>query len=118
MSFDPAILDLMSVTGTYYPFLSNDGYGDPSFSTPVSFQCHVTYKRKIIRTDTEQDVTSTAQIQMPPGGYVINNIATPTVTVDDRISLPFDDIQRKVLDISTFTDNDPSELNHQSLYLE
>lgn len=118
MSFDPAILDLMQVQATYYPFASNSGYGDPSFSSTVAFNCHVTYKRKILRSDTEQDVTSTAQVQMPPGGYVVNGLATPTVTVNDRVSLPLDGVQRKVLDVSTFTDNDASEVNHQTLYLE
>lgn len=118
MSFDPTILDLMQVQAIYYPFVANNLYGEPSFGTPVPFNCHITYKRKILRSDTEQDVTSTAQLQMPPGGYVVNGTTTPTITVDDRVSLPLDGIQRKVLDVTTFTDNDPSEINHQSLYIE
>jgi hypothetical protein len=120
MAFESEFLTMMETVAIYYPFATNSGYGDPSFGTPVNFRCHVTYKRKILRGDTDQDVTSTAQIQMPPGGYVVNGVATPTVSIDDRITLPFDGIQRKVLDVISYTDGGTgfNGVHHQTLSIE
>lgn len=116
MTFDPAFLSMMSTTATYFPFDANNGYGEPSFGATVAFVCHVTYKKVIIRSDTEEDRTSSAQLQAPPPGWVVNGITTPTVTIYDRVTLPFDGIQRKVLDVKTFTDE--TGVHHQSLSLE
>lgn len=116
MSFDPAFLGMMSTTATYLPYASVNGYGEPSFGTTVLFVCHVTYKKVIIRSNTEEDRTSSAQIQVPPPEWVVNGVATPTITIYDRVTLPFDDLERKVLDVKTFSDDEG--IHHQSISLE
>jgi hypothetical protein len=114
MAFDPSFLALMASVATYKPFASDDGYGDFNFGPSSTFPCHVTYKRRIIRTDTEEDAVSTAQIQLPPAGYVWGLVTIPTLSVDDHIVLP-DKVERKVLDVTTYTDDQGP--HHQSAAL-
>ena len=120
MAFDPQFLSLMTTTAQWYDGLgSEDFYATPALDDPQPLQCHVTYKRRLIRTDTEQDKVSNAQLQCPPPGYVVNGSPTPTITVDDYITLPFDGVQRKILDVTIFTDDSSGGTpHHQSISLE
>lgn len=117
MAFDPEFLDLMSTVASYEQFSTNDAYAEPSFLAVVDLTCHVTYKRKIIRSDSEEDRVSTAQVQCPPPGWVIGTLATPTITIYDRIILPVDGVERKIIDVTFYTDED-GVVHHQSASLE
>ena len=115
MSFDAEFLSMMSTMATYEPFATDDFYGSPTFGTTTTFPCHATFKRKIMRTNTEEDAVSTAQIQLPPAGYVVGGVGTvPALAVDDHVVLP-DGKDRRVLDITTFTDETGPQ--HQSASL-
>jgi hypothetical protein len=115
MAFDPSFLLLMETTAQYLTFLDDDAYGQSTYGPGIAFLCHVTYDRKIIRSNTEDDRESTAQLQMPPPGYVVGGVPTPQVTIYDQIILPYDSIQRKVLDVKTYTDE--TGVHHQSIAL-
>lgn len=121
MSFDPQFLSMMQTVAQWLDQVALDGYMTPTFGDPVDFSCHVTYKRVIIRSDTGNDRTSTAQLQCPPPGWIVNGVATPTITVDDHIVLPFDGIQRRVLNVVTYTDESTASgdpFHHQSISVE
>src|ERR1700722_10823776 len=106
---------MMVSVATYEPFSNDDFYGDPTFGSTSTFPCHVTYKRKMLRTNTEEDAVSTAQIQLPPAGYVWSppsgNVIVPLLVIDNHITLP-DGVDRRVLDITTYTDETGD--HHQS----
>lgn len=152
--FDTGYLDLMTSLVTYYPYKGRDVYGEPSFSTPSLMPAYVTYTERIVRSRSDEESVSTAQILIPCPGYIWQpkvdpyNVPGPArynpapvaialVTVDDRIQLPFDDYQRKVVDVTLFTDEGtrsgpygpnpnlpneaqytpPSNVSHQSISL-
>jgi hypothetical protein len=115
MPFDPSFLMLMSQTASQMSEEADDGFGNRTYSSSISFPCHITYKRKVIRGDTEENAVSTAQIQLPPAGYIANAVTVPQLAVDDIITLP-DGIFRRVLDITTYTDNTVGT-HHQSCAL-
>jgi hypothetical protein len=119
MSFDPDFLTQMRSLATYKQWVGNDLYGDtPTFASvgqAITFPCHITYKRKILRTNTEEDAVSTAQIQLPPGGYIYNGVPIPTLAIEDHVILP-DGVDRKCLDITTYFD-ESGVPQHQSASL-
>jgi hypothetical protein len=116
MPFDPTILALMTSEVTYEPFQMNDGYGDEAFGPTSQFPAHITYARKILRTDRDEEAVSTAQLQMPPPGFIWRRWTVPKVAIDDHMVLP-DGIDRRVLSITVYTDGSSDPVNHQSVAL-
>jgi len=116
MPFDSGFLDLMASIVTYEPWLAYDVYGTSSFGPVYSFPAHVTYSRKITRDDSGEEAVSTAQIQIPPAGYVWLNgdypITIPVVAVYDRFVLPLDNVERKVLNATRYTDEETSAVGY------
>jgi hypothetical protein len=120
MAFESQFLEMMQSVITYLPFTGNSRFGDQDFGTGVITVAHITYKRKKILSDSGEDRVSTAQLQMPPPGYCVGGIPTPTVSIYDQIILPFDGIQRKVIMVDTYTDDGTADnaAHHQSISLE
>lgn len=119
MSFDDSFLDMMTTALVHLPYRSHDGYGTPSFGPPTVTRCHVTYSTREVRGTTDENTTSTAQVQLPPPGYIISgydegNGLVPIIGVDDHIVLP-DNVERRVLVVLTRSDQD--EIHHTSLML-
>jgi len=114
MPFDPDLLDLMSSIVQYKQFSSRDVYANAAFvgdpGPYPTFPAHITYKRKITRDDSGDEAVSTAQIQIPPVGYIWLNgdfpYVIPYVTTADRFLLPLDGVERKVLTATRYTDED------------
>ena len=115
MSFDATFLRMMGSVATIAHQSSDDGWGNRAWGTAVSVPCHISYRRRILRTDTDEEAVSTAEIQMPPAGYVWSGHSIPRVTVADDVVLPDSATPRRVLEVKTFTDQ--SGEHHQTLSL-
>lgn len=104
--FDPDFLSMMGSLVTLKTFSGPDSYGAPTFATPISgIPARVVYRTRIIRTDVEDRILSTATVWMPPSGYVFSPTLTiPRVHNEDEISLPDDGIYRHVLLVTTPND--------------
>jgi hypothetical protein len=118
--FDSDALELMRSIVQYLAYADRDLYGQPSFADPTKFPAHITYKTTIVRTSATEESVSTAQLQMPPGGFVWyygeDIITIPVISIDDQVILP-DGTQRKVLAVTTYTDETSTPANHQSIAL-
>ena len=55
---------LMSSTVTVAPKTGVDTYGKPTYGTAVTYQCHVSRKRKMVRSASGQDVVSEQAISL------------------------------------------------------
>jgi hypothetical protein len=129
MSFETDFLEMMTTIATYEPFDETNFYGEPLPGPTFNVPCHVTYKRKIIRGNSDEESVSTAQIQLPPPGFAwtptstdpddpLSPITIPTIAINDLIVLPQDGIRRRVLETSIFTDDSAlTVVHHQSASL-
>lgn len=117
MAFDPDFVSMMQAIAVHQPVASVSGYGASTFGARSPFICHITYATKVVRGDTEETTTSTAQLQLPSPGYVvtINGVpyVTPAIKVSDNIILP-DTTTRRVLDVSSPCD-ETGQVHHQSV---
>lgn len=95
----------MGTTVTVAPMGSRDGYGAPVLGAAVGVPGHVTYRTKAIRTDGEDRVLSTAQVQLPPAGYVVNGVTVPLIGEGSEVTLPDDLLTRHVLLAVGYTDD-------------
>lgn len=98
MSFEGEFLSMMTSTAQVKAETGRNGYGVPTFGSPVSVPCHVSITTKIVRGNTEETTNSTAQIELPPPGYVVGTTTVPTVHQEDHVTLS-DGIERRVLDV-------------------
>lgn len=132
MAFDPDFLDMMTSTVQYQPFTTGtrDVYGTLTFTQSIDMPAHITYDRKITRDKEGEESISTAQLQIPPPGYVWQEdgdfpITILTVQVDDHFKLPLDTLilptpgvlitSRRVLAVTIYTDD--LGTHHQSIDL-
>lgn len=115
MAFDSDLLSMMAGLFTHKATTGHTGYGGEVVgTTTANIPCHVTYQTRIVRGNAEESQVSTAQIECPPGGYLVANVIVPTVGVDDHITLA-DGIERRVLSLQSFTDDTGAW--HQSITL-
>lgn len=78
--------------------LETDRYGNVVYGAPVELPALIAYTQQATRTATGEDVISGAVIRLsfPP----------PTITIDDRITLP-DGEQPKILSVQVDFSDDP-----------
>lgn len=115
MSFEPDFLGTLEARVTFKPFVSDNGYGDPSFGTSLTLPAHVETKTKVMRSDSEEVGNSTAQVIIPPPGYSWNGTSVPAVAIGDHFLLAGDTKDRRVLDVTVYFD--PDGAHHQLLDL-
>lgn len=104
MTIEVEFLELMTQTVTIAPFSSNNAYGEPSFGTAVSYSARVVNKPKMIRNAQGKEVVSMAQTWL---------YGSPTVTPDDRITLP-DGTQPPILYVAQYPDENGA--HHEVVY--
>lgn len=71
--------DMMPHTITLEEFAQRDAYGKPSYGSAVNYSARVSYKSKFIRRADGSEVLAQGEVWI---------LGTPTVTVEDRITLP------------------------------
>lgn len=83
MSFEKDFLPLMSSQILVNPISDFDGYGKPTLSTPIIVRAHILQKSKIVRSNSNEDITLAGFIWIPPSGYR----GTPSIKENDRLTL-------------------------------
>ncbi len=106
MAFDPDFLRLFTNVVTHFSDPTRNFYGEVIDGTRVNnIPAHISYSAKILRSDEGEVVTSSAQIEIPPPGYVVGGVTVPSVADDDRFILP-DGAERTILSVEQPTDED------------
>lgn len=106
MSYEREFDQLMSSTVSWEPYLTHNGYGQPSFGPAVSVKCRVEYDVRMARNSAGEEVTSTCQFYTS---------GVPGIGVKDRITLS--DGTNAVTIVSVKQVNDESGPHHQEVYL-
>lgn len=89
-------LDMMSDTVIVAPLSSRDDYGKPTYGTGVSYTARVTFKDRWVRRSDGTEVLSKGVVWIG---------ATPTVKVDDQLTLS-DGSSPPILQADTISDED------------
>lgn len=115
MSFEGDFLHMMIPGVSHRGIASRDAYGAPVAGNVTNIVGHVTYRKKVVRTDVESNVMSTATVIIPPPGFIVNGISTPQVSDGDELQLGGDGVYRHVIEAITYTDEQGP--HHQTLML-
>lgn len=89
--------DMMPDTVTIEPFVSRDAFGDKTYGTARVYTARVQGKNEVVRTRDNVDAVSTVQVYVD---------WTPTISPDDRITLPsrFSPTQPPILSVQPVSD--------------
>lgn len=64
--------DMMPDTMLHYEYVSADGYGKPTFGSPATLTCRLTYEPTVVLNDQGEEVTSSAQAWISSVGTTID----------------------------------------------
>ncbi len=92
MSFIDDFKECFTVTVTHKPFLSQDGFSEPTYGSGVNFKARVVREHKLVRNKEGQEVVSTAQCWLqgnpvisPADQITLEDATTPAIVMIEQL---------------------------------
>lgn len=110
MALESDFLDLMTQTVTVAPYSGQNGSGEASYGSPVSYSARVVGKSRMVRNMTGQEVLSSKTV------YLYG--ASLSFSTKDRVTLPNGNVPQTppIIAVSQFPDDEGD--HHSVLYMQ